>query len=485
MLVGGRTGRHTRVVLRSWLPHVVGGGLLASVFAVLLGLGAAENRTRSGEPTALPVNEASGVLAAGGALPHVWLVDLVVDCEDAVVAERRLFALGRTAEAEWPIVLVPVREPGHCQAVAGAPIGAVERASAALEHEADVPMGSLRLDPYEPYGWALVVCAGMVGAGALLVRAGLRRRRSNAALLQRLLARPIVPEVVPRPGGSYRGGEPEPFLLSRPLRLDRDWSRGRRVAGMAAIGVGLVSVALLGHWLRELVHLRAVWHRGMLAPEVELVEVQRDRLFGLHSETLLFTYTDAQGGRHLGDYWRLAVSAMPALPLSVRYDGDEPDAAALSLAAEGVESEFVALALVSLMALGGAWLGRRFVRSQWAQIRRVREVLHSGPEEILLKVLNSPRADHESGIAIWELETPEGRVIEERFEAGELPFFLVPFGSEALAVRKPGDPDGIVVLRDDLAPLLVDADEVARVRGRWRDLTGEGNLPPNGRRRRR
>lgn len=100
-------------------------------------------------------------------------------------------------------------------------------------------------------------------------------------------------------------------------------------------------------------------------------------------------------------------------------------------------------------------------------------------------MLASERGGPEGILTIYRLKTPEGRVIEETFQTGELPFFLEPFGTDVLAIRKPGEPDGFVVLRDDLAPLQADADEPARVRGRFQQLTGIAKLPPISPRRRK
>ena len=143
--------------------------------------------------------------------------------------------------------------------------------------------------------------------------------------------------------------------------------------------------------------------------------------------------------------------------------------------------------LWTALALLGAHAARKHVRDSRRARRRLDDILRSGPEEILLKIVANRQSGPDSALSIYRLRTPEGVEFEETFLPGELPFFLEPFGPEVLAIRSAGAPEVIIVLRDDLSPLLADADEGARVRGRHRALMGIIRLPvmPPRRRKRR
>lgn len=470
-------------MLHAWLPHVLGGGLLALTCSTLFAVTLAEVQTRSEIPAPVTVDQVRvHFLASGPTLAHVRLTDLAIDCRDTLLVNRRPHTLGRAQEAKWPLMLVDLGTSIHCEQVAAAPIGRVSAGDLDLWLGAGVPGQTPLLRPHEPLGWVLGLCGVTALLGLWSVCVGLRRRRDNVALLARLLARPLAPEAAarPTPGGAYRSSEAEPSLLSRPMRPSPRSLAGRRQVTMVVVGVASLGATLVGAWLVSLLRMQSVWAHGETATAVDFAGARHSSDALIYYEMLKFAYTDAGGQRHFGAHRRLALGygLAAAQPLTLRYDPADPEDAALSPVIDSIAGEWLALGLFALMALAGALGAHNYFRTQRQQHRRLRELLHAGPEELFLRVLASEKTGPEGILTTYRLATPEGRTIEETFQTGELPFFLEPFGAEVLAIRKPGDPHDLVVLRDDLAPLQADADEPARVRGRYRHLTGTARPPP-------
>ena len=104
------------------------------------------------------------------------------------------------------------------------------------------------------------------------------------------------------------------------------------------------------------------------------------------------------------------------------------------------------------------------------ELAQIREVLHSSPEEVILHVAYAQRHEVKGELlsTTYGLRAADGSELTAVFVPPEQPLFLELDESRALGLRRPGHPAQVVVLRDDLAPLVADEAEAERARLRYR-----------------
>lgn len=322
-------------------------------------------------------------------------------------------------------------------------------------------------------GWVVAVL-GVV----LVAVVGVRVLAGGRAARERRAA--IAGGDAGRTGGAYRSEPAAPTLLPRPLRIDpvaawRAWLGGVGARALAA-ALGVVVLAWVGRFALAAHALHSVWRDGA---EVTSLHVEvHERHHGLLLRVSEFTadYTAPDGSRQIEGYtrWSMFGGVDRARPMVVRVDPADPRRFALSWVIEGFAGEVVVCVVVVAL---GLVLALGLMVGQWSADDyrgRVCAVLHAGAEEVVLAVISVEDGQLVDDYAwtTYVLRAPEGERTISVWAPGTRPMFLDLEETQVLGLRRVDAPAQIVVLRDDLWPLLVDEEASERVRRQFRERRG-------------
>ena len=463
---------------RIWLAQVITGLALAGLFAAVTLSLATEAYTRTTPPLMLTVAEATTRVEAGETLAHVQLTDLVIHCDTQQLVERTVYAGALGSEEGGPLVIVKLDATDACGDGPLQVPGTLERPVLALQ--ADLSLTSephvVMFRPHKDAFLGIAICVAMTLFGAGLTWRGLWRRRTEREWCRTLQAGPELPPESHQDRDPYRQEQDGVRLLPRPLRPDEDWLRSARRQTLAggALGAGLLALSLLwlGLFVRDAIVIHATWASGEVASDVQIGGEVKTRAVVFNTADLVIVYTDANGRRRRGAYSRLALISCIADTREpvVKYDRDDPTRFAVSWLIDGFWGEVALLVVMLAMMVPGSLAMLRAPRRRLRELAEIREVLHSSPEEVTLEVLYAQPTEVKGTLVstLYGLRLPEGATITEKIVAGERPLFLEIDESRALGLRCPNRPDRVVVLRDDLSPLIADESEAERVRLRHR-----------------
>lgn len=450
---------------RSWLLWVLVGVTLLVVGGAL-GLTTVVRIVRQGRPPpALSVGEAITRVTPGAALEHVQLTDLVVQCALREVRDGVIVATGTGAE-DGPSVLVALDPERPCPDGRSALVG---RLSSADEFRGQLPprVHGVFTGHADERGRALALLALALLGGASLPF-GLRMRRAGRELVRQTLEDPSPQaDADVHLDDPYRQPHDGRWLLPGPLRLEEAWvRRARRRYGLLA-GTAVVAIVLITKFTvvfaRDALRMHAVWEKGETAAIADVEVASLINLAIVDRSAVVAVYTDQHGDRHHGRVSRLAFG-FPVYdfePPVLRHLRDDPDRFAVSWFVDDFDDELllhVALALtVGLFAIGALSLAAFRLR----ELARIRATIHNSPREVVLDVLSALGTT-------YNLRTPDGNTLVTALERGQRPLFLERDESKVLGLVRSDDPRSIVVLREDLAPLVADRREAERVRLRYR-----------------
>ena len=464
---------------RSWVVRVGCGSLLAGVCGVV-GFGIVMQAVEhSAPPVELSVLEVFREGAARKALTHLRITDLVMHCDTREATEGKIY-VSAVRDMQGPVIVVELDPDDDCED------GPVRVAGSVMfPHQTSIFEGDMELveramfRPHPGYRGGLVTCAALILLGAALVWSGLRRRRAEQE--QRRGAAnesPVSAARVQHDGDPYRQGGDGRWLLPGPLRPDEQWSRSTRRRALAAGGLGVMMLAtgllLAMTFTRDAIRMHSVWATGELATRAYI----HGRSGGLLNEVkLIVVYSDASGRRYHGTYWRIAL--LPRIddetPNFVKYDREDPTSFAVSAMIEGFWGEVALMIGMLGLVVASSLILLRAQRRRLRALAQIREVLHSSPEEVILEVLYAQRQEDKGVLlsTVYGLRLPDGSEHAETLMVPEQPLFLEIDESRVLGLCRAGHPGQVVILRDDLSPLVADLQEAERVRLRYRRGRGE------------
>lgn len=470
---------------RAWLPRIIGGLILATVFfALAVDAGLKDHRPNE-PPLALSVAEAAARVEVGETLPHVRLTDLRLDCDVLWSVGRRAYvgAFGAPLFA-GPMVLLELADD-HCVSGPLVLVGELDRPPLELLIALDLtgdPHASL-LHPHtnDRTGVLAYVALGLLGCA--LAGSGMRCRSRERDRLADAHASPPEP-TAKQPGSPFRRAADSRWLLPGPLRLSEVWARAQLRRGNLRIALAALLLTAVGLWLawftRDALRDRATWSHGVPATDVGARDESHTRVLMFEHAVIRVAYTDSVGRRHHGRVSRLGVSKLDRdAPPLVRHAADAPERFALSWLVDGFLGQLALhLALSAMLAalaftmLGGARRDRR-------ELNRLRELIRDDPEEVPLEVVRAtPNIVHNAHVTTtYRLHVPEGEDFDLTLPRDQTPLFLELDRSRALGLRRPGATGHAVVLREDLTPLAAPPREAERVRHRWREGQRQSGKP--------
>ena len=487
----GRSAVRWTMFSRSWVAQVGSGLLLVGIFGALTIAGAQE-ANRLGSPLELTVSDAEARLVADTKLDHVRLTDLMLTCTDRENRSGRIYvsALG---EQPLPDVLVEFDASEDCEAGPLRVAGRLERRWRTADGRpaaTDVPRTLLFHPHTDDLVW-LAMSTALTILGGVLMWSGLWRRRAERERLRKATEPgPVLAPQAGQEGDPYRQEEGSEALLSRPLRPDKRWFRRARRGSSLGLALGGVLLATMLLWAgvvtRDVIRVYSMWSSGVPASAVAVHGLEpplpppgtkdgRTASF-INIDRLVVVYTDGHGRRHHGSYSRKALfSPIYEGRSELRYDPDDPSSFAVSTVREGLRGELLLLLLVFAAVVPGTLRVMRAPRRRLRELEQLRETLHSSPEEVILPVLSVHRLEFKGDLVSTDdcLHLPDGATLTESFAEGERPLFVEIDESRVLGLRRTGQPGRVVVLREDLSPLVADEHEAERVRLRYRRGRGE------------
>ncbi len=463
------------MLLRGWLLRVLAGVALVFLGCVLALIAAERVHRRSGPPQSITVDEAADHHMTF--LDHVRLTAILRCGGPHVTADQIYARVVGDRGSEGPLVLVAIAPDEECTDSTDGPaefIGSLESPRALWRDSHYLPRLVAILRPHPSERGGLAVDAALVILGGLLVHLGLRRRRRERELL-RAEPPPVDLTADALPADPYRQIGDGRWLLPGPLRLDPAWVRDQRrlvvLLGLAAAAALAGTVAYSGAFAVRAVREASLLTSGVEAHPHDIWGHQQQHLAVIDHTTLLVAYDDDRGVPHHGSASRLAIG----LPLAyrrndrIRYDPADPSRfAVVSMVDDRLDEVLFHLLLLLLVVpacLALLVLPRRGLR----ELVTIRDTLHNDPEEVVLDVLlvqrDEVRGQHIS--TTYDLRLPGGAPLRIVFSPDQRPLFLELDESRVLGLRRRGAATA-VVLRDNLAPLLVEPREPERVRLRWR-----------------
>jgi hypothetical protein len=258
------------------------------------------------------------------------------------------------------------------------------------------------------------------------------------------------------------------IVPARPLQLRRSYRLKLSLVASFILLVGaafLAGVPALFHEITDVDRDQDVWDHGVPASDgsVEGTEHSRTGLAWLIAwYEFRVTYVDDGGARHQAELeLTTALGEFDGSPpIEIRYDPAHPERFALgwAVAARGPRYRG-AIAIV----VGCGLLGVLLVRSAW-QIRRRRkreQQIASDGVELELRVVSrhlTTRRGKLTGEAHYVLEIPSADGVAAPKTHDHKGPLLFEYGGDAehvLAMILPGDHKHVLVLQEDLAPLLV------------------------------
>ena len=466
-------------MLHSWVPRVVAGLVIFSLFSYLAVDEAIDASRRSGPPTAMTVDEAARRSETDVLVEHVRITDLVVDCGTQSVVQMYIYVGGAGARgADGPLVLMALDSDVTCQDGPVVLTGDVMRPEFSLVAALGLTSVSrlVLLRPYTFQPLNLIILGLAALGGIFLARSGLRRRQANRALLANLEMPEAPTDLAPDPGEPYRRAPGERWLLPGPLRLGAVWMR-KQQRNMWLTAIAIVAITGFTLWWSGSALVRArqaaeIWETGVFATDVEVGGSSNIRLYGtLNDGEFVVAYTDLAGRRHTGEASRMAIGApiSDKIPPVIKLDPADPTRYALSWLVSDRTDEYLfhGILLITVLFTAGATMIAS--RSRRREQRRSRAIIHNSPEEHVLPVLRAePRYVKDQIVGTdYTVRLPGGQTFDFTMDRAR-PLFLEIDESRLLALWHPKDPAFAVILHEDLTPLTPDPQEAERVRLRYR-----------------
>ncbi|WP_394831321.1 hypothetical protein LVJ94_32905 [Pendulispora rubella] len=236
-------------------------------------------------------------------------------------------------------------------------------------------------------------------------------------------------------------------------------------AAFAALGIALLARTVFPEG-QSIARERAIWQRGVTAAEVSVEGTHTMRNIVFHEYKLDVTYLDSSGEGHAG---QLAVTTLGSQleltdAVEVHFDPAQPDQFALSSAidvgsarwASVSVSAAVALTMVGVFGFAGIKMVQKL-----GDARRTA----CGGEWVEVTLSAPPVRNDHYGYTTYSFRVGpyDARDRTAVFGRKRQPVFIGDDCSRLLALRNREDPEGIIVLRSDLYPLALSANE----RERW------------------
>ena len=254
------------------------------------------------------------------------------------------------------------------------------------------------------------------------------------------------------------------LLPPRPLMIDPKAVAKERRKVFLLLALFLVAGVGFGaggaYFTSNVLHHRHVWENGRPGQITDLSgEVRRSGKLGLtifHDYDLQISFLDEKGQTHSGElefslFWSEAdTSADPEL----RYLAASPEVFTLSPAVTsgpvsiwGATTMMMTLAALMLFAMFGT------VRQSREQARRLRLVLEDG-EEVLAELITVTNV--QGNFVVRYQVDGESKPRSDSFRAPPL-LVTDAKGSKVVLLRSPREPEHYVLVRHDLAPIMLDA----------------------------
>lgn len=458
----------------SWTPLLVVGLLVAAVGS--WGTWSAVEERRIAAATPQDCELAESLRCAREDERLVRLTDIDVRCDAIATVDGQVFAAATGPDGRAAMVEVL---PGEACADVGQRGHTIDQTPPEQQGLFETAPG-IRARGTRPTLWTLVLTSALAALGVWLVVVAFRTRRRLADELAQALALAAAPKrrkADDQPTSNaapYRGTETEATLLPRPLGLRAASTRGARRKGIVLGFVAAVSLlATVGYVARgggaQLAEAE-VWEGATPTNVIGLSGEIRSRAMGVFQTIdVRYYYRDSTRAPHVGERSYFALfGEFAGERFAVRYDRDDPARHAISWSHEQAGPIWWWLLLVGALGVGASIAVLAAARRSSAAPRRWSAALEH-PEEVELRVTAAVEVLHHgapTGAIEYELAVPGTSQTIKRVipRPQEEPFFLDLDRTRVLGVRNPKQPDAIIVLRCDLAPLDLDPALAAEIR---------------------